>query len=150
MSKLLNIWTGIGATAVAFALTVGHADRATSQDAPKKEIPAANPKLERREFMRKKLTAAEQILEGLTMENAALMTQGARQLVDMTSSDQWKVKDDLVFRQLSSDFQRSATALRDSAGDFDSAATKWMETTKKCLDCHKHLRSIRLANNEAQ
>lgn len=147
MSKLLKLSAGIGGLCLVIAAMTADPQPATSQEAPKKEIPAANPKLELKQFMRKKLTASAQILEGLTMENAAMMTQGARQLAEMTTSEQWKVKDDAVFRQLSNDFQRSVTALRDSAGDFDSAATKWMEATKKCLECHKHLRATRLASS---
>ena len=120
-----------------------------SQDVPKKEVPDAKRDLDQTEFMRKKLEASGQILEGLTSENADLIVKGATILVEMSAAEKWKVKHDAMYRQFSGEFQRSAKNLLEAAQkkNFDAAALKWMDTTMKCLECHKFVRGTRLVSD---
>ena len=112
-----------------------------------KQPPDAQLDLEQSKFMRMKLEASEQILEGLTTEDAELIKKGAQKLVEMSSADKWKVNTDVMYRQFSGEFQRSAKNLLEAAEkeNFDAAALKWIETTMKCLECHKFVRGARLA-----
>ena len=78
MAKTLRVSIIFGVFAVAVTWFMLGADTANSQDAPKKEVPDAKRELDQSTFMRKKLEASSQILEGLTTENAGLIIQGAR------------------------------------------------------------------------
>lgn len=112
-----------------------------------KQVPDAKLDLEQSKFMRKKLEASGQILEGLTTEDSELIVKGARTLVEMSAAEKWQVRHDVVYKQFSNDFQRSAKALLEAAEkeNFDAATLKWMDTTLKCIDCHKFVRGARLA-----
>ncbi len=121
---------------------------ATSQDQPKRELPDAKRDLDPGAFMRKKLEASGQILEGLTCEDSEMLIKGANILVEMSASEKWQVQHDVMYRQFSGEFQRSANNLLGAAKtqNFDAAALLWIDTTMKCLECHKFVRGTRLAN----
>jgi hypothetical protein len=114
---------------------------------PEKKLPDAKLDLEQSKFMRMKLEACRQILEGLTTENAALVKDGANKLVEMSAAEKWQVHNDVMYRQFSNEFQRSARSLLEAAEkeNFDGAALKWLDTTMKCIECHKFVRGARLA-----
>ena len=120
---------------------------ASSQDKSKKELPDAKRDLEQSTFMRRKLEASGQILEGLTMEDADLIVKGAKILVELSSAEKFQVQHDVIYRQFSGEFQRTAKGLLEAAEkkNFDTAALKWMDTTMKCLECHKFVRGTRIA-----
>ena len=86
-------------------------------------------------------------MEGLTTEDSELIVKGARTLVDMSAAEKFQVQHDVMYRQFSNDFQRSAKALLDAAekNKFDTATLKWIDTTMKCMECHKFVRGARLA-----
>lgn len=148
MSKRLSLSITLGLFAVGLTWFVYGVDSVKSQEPEKKKIPPAKADLDQAKFMRKKLEASNQILEGLTTENAGLITQGARVLAEMSSAEQWNVQNDNTYREYSNEFQRSATALRDAAetNNFDAATLKWLDTTMKCIECHKFVRDTRKGN----
>ena len=123
------------------------ATQAASQDKPKKEPPDAKLDLEQSKFMRRKLEASGQILEGLTVENAELIVKGAKILVELSAAEKFQVQHDVIYRQFSGEFQRTAKGLLEAAEkkNFDAAALKWMDATIKCLECHKFVRGTRVA-----
>lgn len=101
-----------------------------------------------REFMRKKLDASNQILEGLVTEDAKMISVGAQTLNEMSGAEEWRVSNDLVYRQFSEEFQRSTKKLQQAAekGNFDDVALKWIDTTMGCVECHKWVRGMRVAD----
>lgn len=109
----------------------------------------AKPKVEQAAFMRRKLEASNQILEGLVTEDAELVLKGAKVLVEMSSAEKWQVKHDVMYKQYSSEFQQAARKLVEAAEkeNFDAATLKWIDTTMKCVECHKFVRGARLADN---
>uniref|UniRef100_A0A7C2P3Y0 Cytochrome C n=1 Tax=Schlesneria paludicola TaxID=360056 RepID=A0A7C2P3Y0_9PLAN len=100
-----------------------------------------------RAFMRKKLDACSQILEGLTTENGPLAKAGADALTELSSAEKWRVSNDVVYKQFSEEFQRTAKKLADSAekGNFDDVTLKWIDATLSCIECHKFVRGMRIA-----
>lgn len=101
-----------------------------------------------RTFMRKKLEACSQILEGITTEDAALVKAGADTLATMSAAEKWRVSNDVLYKQFSEEFQRTARKLAASAdkGNFDDVTLKWIDATLSCVECHKFVRGMRLAN----
>ena len=121
---------------------------ATSQDKPKKEVPDAKLDLETSKFMRRKLEASGQILEGLTIEDADLIIKGAKILVELSAAEKFQVQHDVVYRQFSGEFQRTAKGLLAAAEkkNYDAVALKWVDTTMKCLEFHKVVRGMHIAD----
>ncbi|GIX05346.1 MAG: hypothetical protein KatS3mg114_1215 [Planctomycetaceae bacterium] len=101
-----------------------------------------------RDFMRKKLGASHKILEGLTTEDESLVIAGADELLQISRAEQWRISQDVLYRQFSDEFQRHARQLRDAAEKqrFDEIALQWMATTMSCIECHKFVRGMRIAS----
>jgi predicted secreted protein len=98
-------------------------------------------------FMRQKLGASTQILEGLCTEDADLVKQGAQQLAAMSKAEKWRVSNDPIYRQFSEEFQRVTEKLVETAEkkNFDAVALRWIDATMACVECHKWARGMRLA-----
>jgi hypothetical protein len=126
--------------AVAAVLSIDVGAEAQDQATP------ASPQL--REFMRRKLEASNQVLEGLVTEDFALVRGGANALQEISGSEKWRISNDALYRQYSADFQRMAERLEQAAKTekLDAAALVWVESTMSCIECHKYARSILIAN----
>ena len=157
MSKTQRVSMMLGLIGIVMAWTMFGVGSATSQDKAattkdkqQKKVPDAKRDLEQTTFMRKKLEASSQILEGLTSENSQLIIKGAKALVEMSAAEKWQVRNDVMYRQFSGEFQRSAQSLLEAAekGNYDAAALKWIDTTMKCLECHKFVRGTRIAEGK--
>lgn len=109
--------------------------------------PAEPKKTPLETFMRKKLDASSQILEGLCQEDAELIQKGADQLSEMSKAEVWNVLTDADYREHSREFRDNARRLSEAAtaGDFDRAALRWFDVTMSCMDCHDHVRGERKA-----
>jgi len=113
--------------------------------------PPVAPRLSRdtelRTFMRKKLAASNKILEGLATDDFELVKAGARQLNEMSSAERWFVSADPVYRQFSGEFREITAQVLKAAedGNADRVAMKWMDATISCLDCHRFVRGMHVA-----
>ena len=98
-------------------------------------------------FMRTKLEASSQILEGLCQEDRELVKEGAVKLRELTKIAVWNVLTDDEYREHSREFRDNAALVAEAAeeGDFDKAALRWFDVTMSCLDCHDHVRKERKA-----
>lgn len=130
-----------------------------SQEKPKNEKPPESaqqfdeqgrPKLPLRDFMRKKLEASTKILEGLALEDMALVEQGARTLHEMSAAERWRVHNDAMYRQFSGEFRHATSGLIEAskAGNLDQAALKWMAVTMGCVECHRFVRTNLVAEGD--
>ncbi len=81
-------------------------------------------------------------------EDSDLVVKGAKVLIEMSAAEKWQVKHDVMYKQYSTEFQQAAKKLVESAqkDNFDGAALKWIDTTMKCIECHKFVRGARLAD----
>lgn len=96
-------------------------------------------------FMRKKLAASSQILEGLTVEDPALIRQGTATLLEMSKVEKWNVLTDADYRDFNRDFRTAVRKLDEAAAksNLDNAMLQWMDAMKGCVECHKYVRSQR-------
>ncbi len=103
-----------------------------------------------RQFMRKKLTASNKILEGLATEDMALVREGARTLNKMSLSSKWRAHNDVMYKQFSAEFQRVTKDLSQAADEdnFDQAVLKWMGATMACIECHRFVRNTLVVDLE--
>lgn len=102
-----------------------------------------------KKFMRKKLKASDEILEGLVTEDFDLVSNGARKLQMMSADEQWRVSNDALYRQYSAEFQRVTKRLETMAKEreLEGATLAWLESTMSCIKCHKHVRAILIADH---
>lgn len=113
---------------------------ADARDKPKKKHDALSQK------MRLKLDASTKVLEGLTVEDADLIREGANEMSEQSQAEFWHVLTDSDYRDFTRDFRSSMRRLKAAAEkeNFDAAALEWIAATKCCLDCHKHVRSAKV------
>lgn len=98
-------------------------------------------------FMRKKLSAASDVLEGLATEDGTLIAKGGNAMAEMSRVEVWQVLTDGDYRNFSRDFREAAKKLAEAGEkeNFDAAALHWIKVTTACIDCHKHVRQQRAA-----
>lgn len=98
-------------------------------------------------FMRQKLSASNDILEGLCIEDLAQVAAAARKLHDMSHAEAWQVRNDPIYRQFSNEFRQTTDDLIKAAegNNLDRALLKWMDATMGCVDCHRFVRGVRIA-----
>lgn len=95
--------------------------------------------------MREKLTAAATVLEGLATEDAALVEEGGKVLTELSKAEVWQVLKDTEYREHTQGFRSAVRRMEEAVKEkqFASAQLEWLEATKKCFDCHNHIRRMR-------
>ncbi len=126
------------------------ADRENGANQPKVKKNAKNQKPKKpllAKFMRAKLTASSQVLEGLCTEDFDLITKGAKRLHRVSKSEQWRVSNDAIYRQHSLEFRSGVERLLKAAKNkkLDSVALAWTKTTLNCVECHRWVRAELIA-----
>lgn len=146
-TRQLWIPLGIVVCLVCFAVAQkpAPAPKTDTPDKTDKTGETAKPKTPLETFMRLKLEASSQILEGLCQEDAALVKTGADALSAMSKAEIWNVLVDPDYREHSREFRDNAAKVSQAAqeGDFDKAALRWFDVTMSCLDCHEYVRNGR-------
>ena len=70
----------------------------------------------------------------------------------MSNTEKWRVSTDLMYRNHSQDFQRSVDKLIQAAGkgqSMDRIALAWFDTTLSCIECHRWVRNVLIADSDA-
>jgi len=113
------------------------AEKASAKDKPpiKKTVLRA--------FMRKKLAASQNVLEGLAVEDFDLIAEGAKQLNATAGAAEFMVFNDAEYLEHANAFRRIVNKLAVAAKEkrLDGATLAFMDVTVSCVDCHKHVRS---------
>ena len=93
-------------------------------------------------FMRAKLAHADHVLEGLAVEDFAMIERAAQELSLASLDSNWQVLQTEDYVRQSAEFRRSCDALKKAAQDknLDGATLAWVEVTLKCVQCHKYVR----------
>ena len=97
--------------------------------------------------MRQKLEATSKVLEGLATEDKDLVHEGAAVLTELSKAEVWQVLVDAEYREHTQTFRSSVKRLDEAAqkSEFASAQLEWLDATKRCFDCHNHIRAARAA-----
>ena len=101
------------------------------------------------DFMRQKMDASQDIMEGLLMEDGKLITKAAKKLKDMSDAEHWRVSNDILYRNHSEDFRSAVDKLivASKGNSIDRAALSWFDVTLSCIDCHRYVRTVLIAEN---
>jgi hypothetical protein len=97
-------------------------------------------------FMRLKLTHAEKLLGALAVEDFETVAREAQQISLLTNDEQWQVLQTTDYLRHSVDFREAADRLSKAGREknLDSAALAYVELTMRCVNCHKHVRNVRM------
>ena len=143
MNHLHNIrrasMPGLTILAACAAFAGWHAWTVNGQDSAKKRPIEVS--------MRQKLKATSKVLEGLAIEDKDLVHEGTAVLMDLTKAEVWQVLVDAEYREHTQTFRSAVKRLDDAAqkSEFASAQLEWLDATKRCFDCHNHIRAARAA-----
>ena len=97
--------------------------------------------------MRQKLEAASKVLEGLATEDKELVHEGSLVLTELSKAEVWQVLTDGEYREHTQTFRSAVKRLDEAAqkSEFAAAQLEWFDATKRCFDCHNHVRADRAA-----
>jgi len=128
---------------------IQHEQQATAAP-PSKNSENADDKPALADFMRQKMDASHDIMEGLLMEDSKSITKAAKKLKEMSDTERWRVSNDIMYRNHSEDFRRSVDKLivASKGNSIDRAALSWFDVTLSCIDCHRYVRTVLIADNE--
>lgn len=140
--KILRMRLALTVSAIAILGTAGLVWNGYRADAADDD---STPDLSLSAFMRKKLDASSQILEGLTVEDSELIEKGAKALLKLSKAEKWQVLVSPEYREYSDEFRTDVKRLEEAAtkANFDNAALQWFDVMKGCIECHKHVRDER-------
>lgn len=147
----MNLWLPKGilvATMLALGgLVVGNwwCTAQAEQPAPRKKgAPDVNKVAE---FMRNKLTHAQDSLKGLCTENFDLVGRSAKEMIAMSEATEWVVIGGQRYAHYSQEFRTACEQLSKAAGekDLDAAQLAWIRVNMECFDCHEYVRQVRIA-----
>ena len=118
-------------------------EKATADDSSKTD----RKKTTHTEFMRKKLSAAQDVIEGLALEDFEKIEAGGKQLQASSAAAEFRVINDKVYAEFSDDFHRTAGKLVKAAREkrLEGATLAFMDLTMNCVDCHKFSRGVLVA-----
>jgi len=143
--KKFGFWIVVVSSGVLLLTQLTTESESPAQAAPPKKFePKTKPG---NIFMRSKLKASQEILEGLTTEDFELVAKGAKELNTMTQGEKWRVSNDVMYKQFSQEFQRKTAALEKSAkgGQVNDISLKWVSVTMSCIECHSYVRGNRIS-----
>lgn len=100
-------------------------------------------------FMRAKLDAAQDVLEGLVTEDFKKIKDGADQMNVMSQKAEWNVLQTPQYRLYSGEFQRLTEELARAATEqkVDASTLAYVQLTLSCVNCHRHVRGAKIALN---
>ncbi len=99
------------------------------------------------DFMNRKLEHAQSMLEGLVTEDYPTILKHAREMNVISRAAAWQVIETPEYAAQSVEFRRAVDDLTKAAEkhNLDGAALAYVEMTVKCVNCHKYVRTIRVA-----
>jgi hypothetical protein len=117
----------------------------SSEKAAEKEKPRGRVAL--KAFMRKKLESSQSVLEGLAVEDFELIARGAKQLRATSAAAEFIVVNDPIYAQEAADFGKIIDKLAKAAKEkrLDGATLAYVDMTMSCVECHKYVRGVLVA-----
>ena len=93
-------------------------------------------------FMQRKLDHSKSVLEGLAIEDFAMIAKNAQALSLLSQESNWNVLNTEEYLQQSRDFRRAVNVITEAAHakNIDRATLGYIDLTVRCVGCHKYLR----------
>jgi predicted DNA-binding protein (UPF0251 family) len=100
------------------------------------------------QLMKAKLENSQKVLEGITLNDFKKIEKHADELISISKATEWRSLKTVRFEMYSQQFRRIAIELRENAKkkNLDAAALNYVNLTLTCVNCHKHVREVRMAS----
>jgi Na+-transporting NADH:ubiquinone oxidoreductase subunit NqrC len=97
-------------------------------------------------YMRQKLDHSKNVLEGLAVEDFAMIAKNAKAMRELSEDARWRVSPNVNYLRLSAEFQDLADELAAKAKErnLDGATLVYVKLTMNCVKCHQLVREQRL------
>lgn len=97
---------------------------------------------DRAELMKQKLNDAQNLLEGLALEDYELIEQSAKQLNQLSIEAQWTDAYSPLYGKFGTEFRSATDRIIMSAKErnVDGAALNYVQMVMVCMHCHKAIR----------
>ncbi len=101
-------------------------------------------------FMKLKLKHSQQVLKGLATEDFDLIAKNSQAMSLLCEDELWQVLQTPEYSARSAEFRRSVEAVTEAAKkkNLEAAALGYVDVTLKCVNCHKYVRKVRMAQLE--
>lgn len=102
-------------------------------------------------FMRMKLNHSQKVMEGLATEDFAMIAKHSQAMSLLCEDENWSVLKTPEYQERSNEFRRTVDSMTEAAkqGNLEAAALAYVDTTMKCVSCHKYVRKNRMASSNA-
>ncbi len=102
------------------------------------------------DLMQRKLKFSQTILEGVAVNDFAKITDGARELIEVSKAAEWRAIKTPRYELHTNEFRRNAETLIQAAKDknIDAAALAYVDLTLTCVKCHKYTREVRMSRRD--
>ena len=99
-----------------------------------------------KQYMRQKLNHSKNVLEGLTVEDFAMIAKNAKAMRELSEDARWRVSPNINYLRLSAEFQDLADELAAKANkrNLDGATLTYLKLTMNCVKCHQLVREQQL------
>lgn len=109
---------------------------------------SAQPKGSLQDFMRVKLLHSQNVVEGLVLGDFDKIAKNAQELSLLSQAASWQVLQTPQYLEHSRKFRNASDALKEAAKkkNLDKATEAYNLVTLRCVECHKYVRDVRMAN----
>lgn len=152
MTRRFSLWLVVvsaflGTTWVMYAPASSADDEAAPASKEQAKQKPANKKAAMKAFMRKKLESSQSLLEGLVVEDFDLIAKGAKELKTTGAAAEFLVVNDPIYVGYADDFRRIVDKMDKAAKEkrLDGAALAYVDMTLSCVECHKYVRNVLVA-----
>lgn len=159
MTRRIHFMPAMGVIALLFAMVFDNSPAADKEQEksldPQKNSKPASPEEPPQKlistFMRTKLDASKDVLDGVVTENYLKVRNGAERMLAMSKAAEWNAIQGPVYAQYSSEFRRSVERLMKEADDkdIDGTGLAYMQLTMNCVSCHKYIKGTQIVQNDS-
>jgi hypothetical protein len=107
-------------------------------------VKAAQPQLDAAALMKKKLTHAQKLLEGIALADLSKIGDNARELSVVSKEVGFRVLKTPQYELHANEFRRALDDIQRGVAqkNLDAATLGYMDLTMSCVRCHKHVREV--------
>jgi hypothetical protein len=97
-------------------------------------------------LMKKKLASAQNVLEGLALNDFPKIADNADELMAISKAAEWQILKTATYELYSNEFRRTVQNMgkQAKAKNTDGATLAYVEMTLTCVKCHQHVRDERM------
>lgn len=111
----------------------------------------APPVADEKEFMQSKLAALNRSMGAVAIDDFAAIERSGKELIDLSKQESWQQRSSPAYLQDTADFVAAAEYLIRAAGanDPQAVAHGYTAVVHSCLNCHRRVRTPKVAANQA-